>query len=459
MKHHTLGKRLGAVFLLSGALATTASLAATTSAELKQLEGPLTPLGAERAGNKDASIPAWSGKWLGTPAGIKFNPGEPYPDPYASEKPLFVITAQNVAQYEKNLTEGQIALLKKYPATFKMPVYPSHRDFRYDDATHKAIVAYAPNVEMLKDGNGVKNPPPTVPFPIPKTGLELLWNLVFSSAIETERAVFDQAVVYPDGNIAWGRVKYDIWSPKDGPNFDIKAPLNTKTFYRDATELPLRDRGSIITGYQLFNSVEPTINRTWMYNPGTRRVRQSPDFGYDQPLGPGGFRTVDDDHFFNGSPERYDWKIVGKREIYVPYNNYRMLSSSIKYKDLLTPGHAKPDDMRYEMHRVWVLEATLKSGFRHQYAKRSIYLDEDSWYALLADNYDTRGRLWRTNIQANLYAYDAQRFYPISVFFHDLVSGAYMADRLTNEGKPPQLNGERLTEAYFAPDALRSSGN
>ncbi len=144
----------------------------------------------------------------------------------------------------------------------------------------------------------------------------------------------------------------------------------------------------------------------------------------------------------------------------MPYNNYRMNSSSIKYQDLLTKGHADPSNMRYELHRVWVLEAALKQGFRHQYAKRIIYIDEDSWYGVLADNYDSRGQLWRTNIQANVYAYDARRFYPTTVFYHDLISGAYLADRLTNEGQPPRLNSEpKYVEAYFSPDAARGAGN
>jgi len=460
MQARPLKMLLHAGVLAAGALAATMATARITPDDLKQLDGNLTPMGAERAASKDGMIPAWSGKWLGTPGGLSYKSGDRYPDPYADEKPLFTITAQNMAQYEKQLSEGMKALFKKYPDTFKMPVYATHRDFRYDDGTYKAIRTYAPQIEMLGEGNGVKNSAPTLPYPIPKTGLELLWNLRFASSIESERAVYDQAVVYADGKIAWGKVKYEIWSPKDTAQFDPKAPLNTRTFYRMYTELPLRDRGSIITGFSLYDSAEPDTNRAWSYNPGTRRVRQAPEYGYDQPFGPGGFRTVDDDHFFNGSPERYDWKIVDKREVYVPYDNYAMSSPSIKYQDLLTKGHADPTHMRYELHRVWVLEATLKKGFRHQYAKRVIYIDEDSWYGVLADNYDSRGQLWRTNIQANVYAYDARRFYPTTVFYHDLISGAYLADRLTNEGQPPRLNSDpKYVEAYFAPDALRGAGN
>lgn len=107
-----------------------------------------------------------------------------------------------------------------------------------------------------------------------------------------------------------------------------------------------------------------------------------------------------------------------------------------------------------------MLEAKLKPGFRHQYAKRVLYLDEDTWMAVLADNYDARGQLWRTNLQSSLFAYDARRYYPAVAFYHDLTAGAYLADRLTNEGKPVRLNSSpQFSEAYFSPDSIRGAGH
>jgi hypothetical protein len=436
------------------------SFAKTSPEDIAKLEGPLTPMGAERAGNADGTIPAWTGKWFGTPPGIDYKPGQRFPDPYASEKPLFVITAQNMQQYEARLTDGEKALLKKYPDTFKIPVYPSHRDFSYGDAVYKDIRLYAPTTTMTKDQNGLKDFPPVSPFPVPKNGVEAMWHLRFASAIEGETATYDQAVVYPDGNIAWGKVQYAIYGPRSAAPFDPKNPLDAKSFFRQTTMLPLSDRGTIITGYEMWDQEGSDTRRTWSYNPGTRRVRQAPEFGFDQPEGPGGFRTVDDDRLFNGSGERYDWKILGKREVYVPYDNYKLMDPSIKYADILTKGHENTQYMRFELHRVWVLQATLKSGYRHQYAKRVLYLDEDTWNAVAADNYDARGTLWRTNLAPTLYAYDAKSFYSTSVFYHDLISGAYYADRLSNQEPMPVLTrGSQLTEAYFSPDAIRGAGN
>jgi len=459
MNHSTNRLMRGALLFTGVALAAT-SWAKVTPEELKQFDTTLTPMGAERAASKDGDVPAWTGKWLGAPPQVKYQRGDRYPDPYADEKPLFVITAQNMAQYAERLTEGEKGLFKKYPQTFKMPVYPSHRDFRFEDAIYKDIKTYANTAAMTENFNGIKDAAPQAPYPIPKNAHELLWNVTLSAGMGTEKAQYDQAVVYPSGTIAWGRVRYSILSSRNIGKYDPHSDLNSRSFFRVTTELPLRDRGQIIVGYAVFDQDSSDTNRTWIYNPGTRRVRQAPEYGFDQPQGPGGFRTVDDDRLFNGSGERYNWKIAGKKEIYIPANSYKLMSAAVKYKDMLTPGHANPDVMRYELRRVWVLEATLKPEFRHQYARRVLFVDEDTWQPVAADNYDGRGQLWRTNLQTTLYAYDAHRYYSSTAFYHDLVSGAYMADRLTNEGPMVTLNGSpEMTEAFFTPDAARGTGN
>jgi len=175
------------------------------------------------------------------------------------------------------------------------------------------------------------------------------------------------------------------------------------------------------------------------------------------PQGPGGFRTIDDDRLFNGSPERYDWKILGKKEMYVPWNAYRIQLSTVKYADLLKPNHVNPEYMRYELHRVWVLEAKLKDGFRHQYGRRVMYLDEDSWNGIMADNYDMRGQLWRVAMVNYFYAYDANSYINSTSIYHDLSSGAYMTDKMTN-AQAPVINAGGVTPTNFTPDSARMEG-
>ncbi|MCY1440426.1 hypothetical protein D9M71_567020 [compost metagenome] len=188
-------------------------------------------------------------------------------------------------------------------------------------------------------------------------------------------------------------------------------------------------------------------------------MRRAPTVGYDSPTGAGGFRVYDEDRLFNGAADRYDWKSVGKKELYIPYHNYRIDDPSVSHEQLLaTAGHINPEYMRYEKHRVWVLEATLKPNARHIYARRVLYLDEDTWAALLADNYDNRGQFWRTNMQTSIYAYDMQRFHSRLGVYHDLISGSYMVDRLLEEQKPALLNTSKFTHDDFTPGNLRKLG-
>ncbi|WP_085663751.1 MULTISPECIES: DUF1329 domain-containing protein [unclassified Pseudomonas] len=426
----------------------------------------LTCVGAQKAGNADGSIPAYSGKWLGVPDTVKFaGTGNYWQDPYADEKPLAVITAQNMAQYADNLTPGQQALLKKYPDTFKIPVYPSHRDFRYPDWVCESAKANAKDAKVVDGGEGIVAIAGAVPFPEPKSGIELFWNFNNTSLQPwTEASVQQQAVVYPDGNIAWGEVDMRCLSPRNDPNVRRKTDsdekpyggVNSWCFVK--TLLPQRDKGSVLVAGDYFNYLKRPRD-AYQYNPGTRRVRQLPSFGFDMPQGPGGFRTVDDDHLFNGSPERYEWKIAGKKEIFTPWNSYRIHQSSVTAEELLkTKGHINTERMRFEKQRVWVLEGTLKPGYRHQYAKRVIYVNEDTWAGVMADEYDSRGQLWRTVLTNWLYAYEVQGYYYGIAAHQDLTSGAYLVDRITTTRGGPKLNAGGMTPAMFTPEAAARAG-
>ncbi|MEG4314651.1 DUF1329 domain-containing protein [Pseudomonas sp. FIP_A4] len=436
------------------------ALAAASEAEIARLGQDLTCVGAEKAGNADGSIPEWSGKWLGVPPHVTFTATGEHPiDPYPDDKPLFVITAQNMAEHEARLSDGQKALFAKYPDSFRMQVYPSRRDFRMPDSVCQATLENARSAKLVSDGEGIEATTGGIAFPFPKTGLELLWTSSFYTYRPwTEELTSDNAYVLVDGKINWGRVKSRNLAPHLKPGH-VAPQTGQSSFYLNETLLPERDRGEINTGMEFWNH-QTQPRQSWRYDPGTRRVRQAPEYGFDMQFpGTGGSITVDEVRIFNGSPQRYDWRIVGKKEIYVPYNAYRVHSPEISYAELLTPGHANPEHMRYELHRVWVLEGTLKENYRHLYGKRVMYVDEDSWLMLMGDNYDTRGGLWRTSMVNYFYAYEAQTWQAGAGFYHDLLSGTYLGFNLVNE--QPQayvLNRGKLTERNFGPEAARRSG-
>lgn len=433
--------------------------AKVSAEEAAKLGGELTCLGAEKAGNADGSIPEYSGKWLGKPPHVQYaGTGSPYTDPYADEKPLFVITASNMEQYAEKLTEGQKALLQKYPDTFNMPVYSTHRDWNFPQWVCDVSKENAVKAELIDDGLGINATSGGSPFPIPKSGLELVWNTVVPFTSPREIGTFDTAVVNPSGGISWAREFHKIVITKNDDKKRTNTSTGSSAWSYGEKLLPQRDKGTLTYARVPYNYKTDFLD-VWQYSPGTRRVRQLPNFGFDQP-GPGGYVTLDEGQVFNGSPERYNWKLIGKREAYTPYNSYRLLDPKIEYADLLkNKGHINPDYTRFELRRVWVVEGELKSGYRHLYPKRIIYMDEDTWLPVMGDNFDARGQFWRTVMNHSIYAYDAQAMWPHVAVYHDLISGTYIADRLTNQQKPVILIDDgSLKEDQFSPDMLRGAG-
>ena len=199
--------------------------------------------------------------------------------------------------------------------------------------------------------------------------------------------------------------------------------------------------------------------RAWIYNAGQRRVRRAPQVAYDGPgTASDGLRTSDNFDMYNGAPNRYDWKLVGKRELYIPYNNYKLQSPEVKYDDILNAGHTNQDLARYELHRVWEVEATLKSGERNIYAKRRFFVDEDSWQIAVSEHYDGRGQLWRVG-QAMLVQQFEQQV-PVYAFeaLYDIIAGRYIAVGMANEEKTAVQYGIQASAVDFTPAALRNAG-
>ena len=436
-------------------LLTSASAHAKAGAdELARLGKQLTCMGAEKAGTP-SGVAEYSGKWLGPAPGMTTEPGKHPVDPYASEKALFTITAQNMAQYGDKLSEGQKAMFKKHP-TFKMHVYPSHRDFRYDDSVCKAVATNAAEAELVDDGINVKNGHKGAAlFPFPKTGLELLWDGAFPARSNIEYRDTDLAVVYPAGNILWGRQLMWQYQRMNDPKLRGSKMEGIAAYTKIVTLLPEREKGALTKTLDFFTMDKDQQRLAWQYLPAVRRVRQAPGFGFDMP-NPSSANTitVDETRLFNGSGQRYQWKILGKKEIYIPYNGYKLEGREVgqnRYAKLLTPGHENPDFVRWELHRVWVLEARLKEEFRHLYVTRVFYLDEDNMQFTMSDTFDGKGQIWRFNWINNLYVPGANVFNQYTAFYHDLSNGQYTAYDLTQD-KPEWVVTDKPGAEYASPD-------
>ena len=432
-----------------------AALAKGSAAEVERLGKDLTPIGAEKAGNKEGTIPAWDGGLTKAPEG--FDPKKGYADPYAGDKPLFTITAQNAAQYASKLSPGQLALLKKYP-TYKINVYPTRRSAALPQAVYEDIRKNAGAAELVSGGNGVvKSGTSTIPFPFPAAGEDLLWNHNFrwrGGSVERESSWY---VVQPSG--ANFRV-----ATTDRFVFENAGYLDTKRnnmnfvwmgYYR----MPATLEGTILLVWDTIDQGKEARSG-WLYNAGQRRVRRVPELCCDYSAdGTEGLRFTDQYDAWNGTTDRYTWKLIGKKEMYIPANSYKLSNKALKAADVLKPGHPNTDLVRHELHRVWVAEGQLKSGKSHVFARRVMYFDEDTFQVAAADLYDSRDQLWRFQETYGMQYYDVNVPWYSGMSFYDLNSGAYTLAFASFEDKAPPVFGVRGRLADFQPDALRRMGS
>jgi hypothetical protein len=446
--------------LIAGAvcfgLANTA-MAKVSSEEVAKLGKSLTPVGAEMAGNADGTIPAWTGGITKPPAGYK--PGDFHPDPYADDKVLFTITPANVEQHKSKLTPGQVAMFKAYPDSFKMNVYPSHRSASYPQYVYDETKANAARTSLVEGGNGLKQAAVGFPFPIPKSGLEIIWNHIVRYRGETAVRHTGQATPQRDGS--YSIIKFqdeiDLIYSKPGTKPEDLEKSNMLFYFKQWVTSPARLAGTALLVHETLDQIKKP-RQAWTYNTGQRRVRRAPNVAYDAPgTAADGLRTTDDFDMYNGAPNRYNWKVVGKKEIYLPYNTYKLHGNSVTYDEIVQAGHINQDLVRYEPHRVWVVEANLKPDTRHQYKKRVFFIDEDSWQVSITDIYDSQDQLWRVGMAHAVNYYEVPTLWSTLEVFHDLKSGRYLALGLDNEEQMPNFKAER-TKRDFTPAALRRAG-
>ncbi|WP_370601600.1 DUF1329 domain-containing protein [Pseudomonas nitroreducens] len=432
-----------------------AAQAAVSPQDAAQLGTTLTLVGAEKGASSDGSIPAYTGGLTSAPASFKAGDSM-RPDPFAGEKPLLVIDGKNVDQYKNQLSATTVELAKRYPS-FRVDVYPTHRTAALPDAVLENSKKNALATQSLEGGTAIDNALPGVPFPMPKTGAEAMWNFLLRYQGVNIKAKYDSWNVDASGsaNLATtgqAFINYPIYENLTQPVKGSEVYYQMKLYYSG----PARRAGEAMMLKDAANPLQQP-RRAWQYLPGQRRVKLAPNLAYDTPNpGMAGAGTYDDVFVFNGALDRYDWKLVGKQEMIVPYNTYRLTYTS-DIKPVVTPNHLSPDYVRWEKHRVWVVEGTLKSGARHIYAKRRFYLDEDSWVALASDQYDARGQLYRGSFAFLSQSYDKHIPDATPFMIYDLTAGSYNINGVVGPyGGITYI--DPLAATQWSPEALAGSG-
>jgi len=388
MKKIILSSMIASTLLLSHI-----SFAEVSSDEAATLKTTLNPFGGERAGNAEGTIPAWDG---GLTSSDSATVGDVPTDLFLGEKPVMQITSKNMSEHAEKLTPGTQELLKKYSGTLRVDVYPTHRTSAAAQYVYDNTLKNATNCKIADGGKTVTGCFGGIPFPIPKSGSEVIWNNLLRVEAEATEFGFSNQVVSSDGQrtLATRNDNYYQYPYyyKDGSVADWNGNYFIQRFNTTAPAFKVGE--SLV----IHDNVDPgKYRQAWQYLVGQRRVRKAPTVGYDTPdFVASGANYFDEVHGFFGPPDRYNWKIKGKKEIYVPYNNNKQVTVSLD--EAYTGHHFNPDVTRWELHRVWEVEANIKQGNRHAVPKRTFYIDEDTWHILLTDGYDAEGKLWRTTI-------------------------------------------------------------
>jgi uncharacterized protein DUF1329 len=453
-------KLTAATLLFAGAIClSTTAIAKVPTSVAARLGADLTPLGAEKAGNADGSIPAWTGGLSSPPPHVNYQVGMHHPDPFASDPLQMTINSANAAQYADRLTGAHKALLDNYASSYFMSVYPTHRTCTFPENVFAAARNNAEVGELAPGGNGVTGAIMSKPFPIPNSAYEIIWNHMlvfinykatrqFAAAIPTGSGDYTKYTVQDEAIVSWN-------DPTKSRAEDLD---NIWAYYIAHTVAPARRAGNVTLVHETINMAEQS-RLAWQYSPGTRRVRRAPNIAYDNPgVNSDGMTTVDSLGGYNGAPDRYDWTVLGKGEYYLPNNNYRLASDALTYDQIITARHINQDHVRYELQRAWAIEANLKPATRHVYARRVMYLQEDSWGIIATELYDTRGQLWRVQEGYPKQAYEVPLCAGAGMSYYDLTNGRYLVGGLINEEPAVNFFATELQEDRYTPAAIRRLG-
>lgn len=404
------------------------AFSAVSVTEAEQLRQTLTPVGAERGANPSGSIPEWTGGLSEPPAG--WRRGQTEVDPFPGDEPLFVITANNRHLYEDKLSEGSLKMLEQYGPDFFMPVYQTRRTAAFPEHVYDKYYENALSAEVLDNGNGVRDTIMTSPFPAPENGLEVIWNHILR--YRGEEVSFRSASATPQVDGSYNPVvnQYDYYFAYSKKGAELED-IDNKIFYlKTDTISPSTLAGTITLVHETLDQVR-SPRLAWRYDAGSRRLRRSPNLAYETDLpNSSSLRSVDQKDMYNGAPNQYHWELKGKREVFVPYNAYKLHDKSVRPDDVIRAGHINQKLARYELHRVWVVEATRRTGIKHIYDRRVFYVDEDSWQILMSEEYDEDGNLWRVSEAHNISYYQVPVFWTTMEMTYDLQARRYYIDGL-----------------------------
>ncbi len=413
------------------------------------------PMGGIREGTPDGRIPPWTGGLHPGNMPKAYEPGGPLVDPFPSDKPLFVIDGSNYRKYKEYLSEGHIRLLKQYDS-YKMPVYETRRTAAYPEAIYKASLENQKTARLI-DPDILEGAKLGFPFRRPKTGNEVIWNHRTRYRGDSIRLHNSQVVMLPDGSntvLKHFTEVFFVYGNLSNPGEIGEGHM--LLYYLSRVIAPSKMSGMLVLAHETTDLKKG--RQAWASPPGLRRLFRVPaNIGYDYPApGTGGLQYLDQINMYNGGFNKYTWRLLGRKVMIAPYNSYRAQDRSLKYNELVPPKHFNQDYTRYEMHRLWVVEAETRPGENHNFKRRVFYVDEDAYGILMVDCYDKDGDLWRFQEGHSLGYYHVPMTTTGPELIYDLHDQRYLASVLTNEEDVPEFNYDRHKTAYFSPGKVKT---
>jgi hypothetical protein len=417
---------------------------ARAAADPSLLTTTLTPLGSERAGNADGSIPAWTGGYTTLPSG--WQPGQSMPDFFADDQPVVVIDSSNMAEHADRLSEGTMAMMKKYG--FSIKVYPTHRTACAPQWVYDNIAKNATAAQPVAKGItwGFTNAYGGIPFPIPDTsdplmaGAQIIWNhnaRWWGYSFEST----PYSIVVNNGApvvSAYSQTQYTFPYYDQGGSLATYSGLISKQIAMQLA--PANIRGQQIDSW-IYSDPSQHPEDVWEVLQGQGRIRKAPEVSYDTPSQfLDGVTNYDEYYGFNNSLQKYQWKYITKKEMYIPYNNNALANAP--YQQALLPHFVNPDLVRWELHRVWVVEATLAPGERNVLARRMLYVDEDTYTCAFVDAWDANDNLFHVNHVYQWVRPDA----PGSMYFNNAIFNLQTDDYAVASGP---FNEQAHPSVYF----------
>lgn len=228
------------------------------------------------------------------------------------------------------------------------------------------------------------------PFPFPKTGLELAWNIELNSRGDTKSMYREGVVVNPRTRAERRAVQpwlYDFFTGRTDVEPVPNKPSNPKGIRRGyylEIEEPLDVQGM---RYMELRYLDITKGEDiWIWFPTFRRIRRM-GVSYKSDTIDGTDLAPDDEIGWCGHTNVKDWKILGRKEMLMGRHVDTMKYTKKK-------GQAVWSGQQLERTNAILLEAKWKDP-NATYSKELLYMDPETYRCNQKVTWDRQGRVWR----------------------------------------------------------------